>query len=294
MILMVWYVVLDIGRLVMFPGKLSTSLLVSFLAYSTGTAVVTAQTHGEGNQSKATAQQAVGRNGLTIDQARMLVKEVPGVDIKATLTRWKLQEPELVKLRKWSGLLAEDPGRTDLLSQWGEFMTQMRAKNLQLQGPDVASLIQMLMLASYEEANKSPEPYAEKVKFYNQMKERIRGNLTEARQMQALLRSQRQDPLSGSLIRLPANQRALQKCQVRPGSTLNLDCQEVLISTTTELEDYVGTSEDLVKKAEDEARLAELEQQKAKEKRQQILLALSDTAKRMYDTAVANIQKNGK
>jgi hypothetical protein len=278
----------------MFPGKCSRSFLVSIFAVSSWSAVVVAPTRGEGNQSKATAQQAGGRNGLTIDQARMLVKEVPGVDIKATLTRWKLQEPELVKLRKWSGLLAEDPGRTDLLSQWGEFMTQMRAKNLQFQGPDVASLIQMLMLASYEEANKSPEPYAEKVKFYKQIKERIRGNLAEARQLQALLRSQRQDPLSGSLIRLPANQRSLQKCQVRPGSTLNLDCQEILISTTTELEDYVGTSEDQVKKAEDEARLAELEQQKANDKRQQMLLALSDTAKRMYDTAMANIQKNGK
>jgi hypothetical protein len=278
----------------MFPGNFSTSFLVSILAFSTWSAVVTAQTRGEGNQSKAPAQQAAGRNGLTIDQARMLVKEVPGVDVKSTLARWKLQEPELVKLRKWSGLLAEDPGRTDLLPQWGEFITQMRAKNLQFQGSDVTSLIQMLMLASYEEANKNPEPYAQRVKFYNQMKERVRGNLTEARQIQALLRSQRHDPLSGSLIRLPANQRSLQKCQVSPGSTLNLDCQEILVSTTTELEDYVGASEDQVKKAEDEARLADVELQKAQEKRQQMLQALSDTAKKMHDTAMAMIQKNDK
>jgi len=278
----------------MFPGKFSMNFLASILAFSGWGIVVTAQTRGEANQSKTPAQQVAGRHGLTTDQARMLVKEVPGVDVKATLARWKLQEPELVNLRKWSGLLAEYPGRTDLLPQWGEFMAQIRAKNLQLQSSDVTSLIQMLMLASYEEANKSSEPSAQKVKFYNQMKDRIRGNLTEARQMQALLRSQRQDPLSGSLIRLPANQRSLQKCQVRQGSTPTLDCQDILVSTTTELEDYVGTSEEQMKKAEDEAWLADVELQKADEKRQQLLQALSETAKKMHDTAMAMIQKNGK
>ena len=278
----------------MFPGKFSMSFLVLVLTFSMWSAAVTAQRHGEGNQSRSPAQQAAGRSGLTVDQARTLVKEVPTVDIKATLAGWKLQEPELVKLRQWSGLLAQDPGRTDLLPQWREFITQTRAKGLQLQGSDVTSLIQMLMLASYEEANKNLEPSVQKVKFYNQMSERVRGNLTEARQMQALLRSQRNDPLSGSLIRLPANQRSLQKCQVRPGSTLKLDCQEILVSTTTELEDYVGASEDQIKKAEDEARLADVELRKAQERRQQMLEALSDTAKMMHDTATAMIQKNGK
>jgi hypothetical protein len=278
----------------MFPGKFPMSFLVLVLTFSIWSAAVTAQRRGEGNQSRSPAQQAAGRSGLTVDQARMLVKEVPSVDIKATLARWKLQEPELVKLRQWSGLLAQDPGRTDLLPQWREFITQTRAKGLQLQGSDVTSLIQMVMLASYEEANKNLEPSAQKVKFYNQVSERIRGNLTEARQMQALLRSQRNDPLSGSLIRLPANQRSLQKCQVHPGSTLKLDCQEILVSTTTELEDYVGASEDQIKKAEDEARLADVELRKAQERRQQMLEALSDTAKMMHDTATAMIQKNGK
>jgi hypothetical protein len=278
----------------MFSGKFSVSFLGSILAFSGWSAVVAPQARGEANQSNAPAQQAAGRNGLTTDQARMLVKEVPSVDIKATLARWRLQEPELVKLRKWSRLLAEDPGRTDLLPQWGEFIAQMRAKSLQFQSSDVTSLIQMLMLASYEEANKNPEPYHQKVKFYNQMNERIRGNLNEAHQLQTLLRSQRQDPLSGSLIRLPASQRSLQKCQVRQEAPLNLDCQEILVSTTTELDDYVGTSEEQVKKAEEEARLADGELQKAQEKRQQMLQSLSDTAKKMHDTAMAMTQKNGK
>ena len=221
----------------------------------------------------------------------MIVKEIPAVDIKATLASWKLQEPELVKLRQWSGLLAQDPGRKDFLPQWSEFISQKRAKNQNLQGSDVTGLIQMLMLTAYEEANRDLDSYNRKIKFYNDVQERVGRHLTEGRQLQALVRMQRNDPLAGSLIPLPAQQRTLQKCQAQLEPTWKLECKEALVSTTMELENYLTESEEQIKKAEEDIRKARLDLEEMQQKRVQKLERLSDNSKAMHDTAMAAIRK---
>ena len=229
---------------------------------------------------------------LSLDQARMIVKDIPTVDIRSTLGRWKPEEAELVKLRQWSAMLAEDPGRTDFLPKWSEWIAQVSSRNRQLQDADVAPLIQMLMSAAYEAAHKDLDSYSQRVKFYKEMKEQIQNQLTGASQMQALLRSQQTDPLAGSLLPLSSNQRTLRKCQ-QSGESLRLDCKETLISTNYELEDYLQNSEAQIKKAEAEVVRAEAELQSRQERRRQTLYALSDTAKMMYDSAAIALRKNG-
>lgn len=257
-----------------------------FFAVRTG-----AQTQDKSNQVRPAPVGATAeRGGLEVDQARMSVRDIPTVDIRATLASWKLQEPQLVKLRQWSSLLVEDSERSDFLPKWAELMTETKSKKVQAQTSDVVSLIQMVMLAAYEEANKNLDSYAEKVKLYEEMKDRLRANLTEARQMQALLRSQRPDPLSGSLIRLPANQRTLQKCQMQSGPTLKLDCRPGLVSTTIELDNYQTETNREIEKAEKEANQTSLDLEKMKQRRREKLEALSDVFKKMYDAAVVALR----
>ncbi len=228
---------------------------------------------------------------LSLDQARMIVKDIPALDIRSILGRWKPEEAELRKLRQWSAMLVEDPGRTDFLANWGEWVMHVSSRNRQLQDSDVPPLIQMLMLAAYEEANKDLDSYSQRAKFYMEMKEKIRNQLTAASQMQALLRSQRTDPIEGSLLPLASNQRTLQKCQ-QSGEALRLDCKETLISTKYELEDYLQTSEAQIKKADVEGVRAEAELKNRQERRRQTLYTLSDTAKLMYESAAIALHKN--
>lgn len=275
-------------------SKLSARFAIVVLTFGGWVFSAATQSPSGGNQAQpAGVNQAKEKTGLTIDQARMMVKEIPTVDIKATLSRWKLQEPELVKLRQWSGLLTQDPGRKDFLPQWSEFISQRRAKNPNLQGSDVTNLIQMLMLSAYEEANKDLDSYNQRIKYYSDMQERVRTHLTEGRQVQALVRLQRNDPLAGSLIRLPAPQRTLQKCQGQPEPTLKLDCKEVLVSTTMELENYLAQSEEQIKRAEEDLRKTRLDLEQAQQKRLRMLEMLSDNSKAMYDAAQAAIRKSG-
>ena len=87
----------------------------------------------------AAVRQVSDRPTLTEDQARLLVKEIPSVNIGETLARWSFSEIELAKLRQWSALLAEQPDRTDFLPQWTELVSKFRARNASLQSADVGS-----------------------------------------------------------------------------------------------------------------------------------------------------------
>ncbi|MCI0424084.1 MAG: hypothetical protein L0312_33555, partial [Acidobacteria bacterium] len=165
----------------------------------------------------------------------------------------------------------------------------------QIKESNVTSLIRMVMLAAYEEAQKNltatagPAP----ADVYKELQEQIRSNLAEARQLQALMGSERRDPLSGSRLSLPAHQRTLRKCDVA-GQPKKVECREVLVSASYELEDYISVSETQLQKAEEEAkRGGGSGSERGQEKRRQMLYALSDVAKVMHDSAVEVIRKMG-
>lgn len=241
---------------------------------------------------------------LSVDEARMIVKEIPSVDIPGTLARWKLAEEELAQLRQWSGQLVENPSRTDFVHKWSELISRVAARNRQLKEADVTPLIRMMMLAAYEDAQKHLQPGPEaQANLYKELQEQIRANLTQARQLQALANSESGNLLSGSRLRrdpdtksrlnLPAHQRTLRKCEVLTGSPSKIECKDLLVSTSYELEDYIAASEEQLKKAEEEAKRAGAAEDR-QEKRRQILYALSDVAKAMHDSAVAALRKSGR
>jgi len=282
-----------------FPELMSILLALFSFCSVAGT---TAQTNQGGSKPAQPGIKAgLPKPELSLDEARLIVKEIPSVDIKATLDRWKLADPELVQLRQWSSLLVANPTRTDFLPQWARLVNQAAKSSRQIKDSDVTSLIRMVMLAAYDEAQKylEPDPTTGQPNLYKELQERIRTNLTQARELQAvsnsgrrdLASSERRDPTSGSRFSLPAYQRTLHKCEVLSGPPQKLECKEVLVSTSYELDDYVLTSEAQLKKAEEAAKRGGGPSESRQQKRREILYALSDVAKAMHDSAIAEVRR---
>ena len=237
-------------------------------------------------------KQAPTKPDLSVDDARMIVKEIPTVDIRGTLAAWKLTEAELAQLRRWSGLLVEKPATSEFLPKWSELIRQASSRSPQIREANVTPLIRMVMLAAYEEAEKLPvarSPSAT-ADVYKELQSQIRSNLVEARHIQTLLASERKDPLSGSRLSLPAYQRTLRKCDA-VGQPKKVQCKEVLVSASFELDDYISASVAQLIKVEEEAKNSAGGSDSAQEKRRQILYALSDLAKVMHDSAVSVLRK---
>jgi hypothetical protein len=264
-------------------------LIACFVQFSGG---LMAQSSSKSQATKKESPAPASRAPLSVDQARMIVKEIPSVNVASTISRWKLQEPDLDRLRRWARLLVEDPAATGFQPRWSEFLGQMKTRNLALQTQDVTSLIQMILSVAYEDANQGLEPAREKIAFYQEMQRKTQTNLLEAKRLQGLLRSQRTDPLmSGSLLPVPANQRTLHRCQA-VSEPLKLDCREILVSTAPELDDFLSQTERDAATAEIEGRNAASALEKLQQKRIQTLTVLSETAGMMHNTALSVLQGN--
>jgi hypothetical protein len=267
-------------------------LLAGFAEFQTAVAQEKVNTS---KQNAANEKQVLPKPDLSVDEARMIVKDIPSVDIRATLGTWKLSDAELGQLRQWSGVLVEKPGNTEFLAKWSELIRQAHARTPQIKESSITPLIRMVMLAAYEEAQKHQTTSAASApsEVYKQLQEQLRANLVEARQLQSLMGPDRKDPLSGSRLSLPAHQRTLRKCDV-VGEPKKMECKEVLVSASYELDDYVSASEAQLVKAEEEAKRGGGASQSGQEKRRQMLYALSDVAKAMHDSAVAVLRKSGR
>jgi hypothetical protein len=272
-----------------------TSCLVLLATLAGFQDAVAQQKLNTSRQNSANEKQVPPKPDLSVDEARMIVKDIPSVDIRATLGTWKLSEAELGQLRQWSGMLVEKPGSTEFLAKWSELIRQAHARAPQTKESSITPLIRMVMLAAYEEAQKHQTTSASSApgEVYKQLQEQLRANLSEARQLQTLMGSERKDPLSGSRISLPAHQRTLRKCDV-VGQPKRMECKEILVSASYELDDYISVSEAQLVKAEEEAKRGVGASESGQEKRRQMLYALSDVAKAMHDSAAAVMRKSGR
>ena len=272
-----------------------TSGLVLMAALTAFSVAAPLQRASQAKQSFANEKQALPKPDLSVDEARMIVKDIPSVDIRATLGTWKLTETELGQLRQWSGVLVDKPGTTEFLAKWSELIRQAHARTPQVKESNITPLIRMVMLAAYEEAQKHQATVATSAPadVYKQLQEQIRSNLAEAQQLQTLMGSERKDPLSGSRLSLAGYQRTLRKCDV-VGEPKRVECKEVLVSASYELDDYISVSQAQLAKAEEEAKRGGGASKSGQEKRRQMLYALSDVAKAMHDSAVTVLRKPGR
>jgi hypothetical protein len=131
-----------------------TSCLVLLAALAGFNTAVAQQKPKTSKQGSVSEKQVLPKPDLSVDESRMIVKDIPSVDIRATLGTWKLSEAELGQLRQWSGVLVEKPGNTEFLAKWSELIRQAHARTPQIKESSITPLIRMVMLAAYEEAQK--------------------------------------------------------------------------------------------------------------------------------------------
>ena len=78
-----------------------TSCLVLLTALAGFKTAVAQQKTKTPKQDSTNEKQVLPKPDLTVDEARMIVKDIPTVDIRATLGTWKLSDAELGQLRQW-------------------------------------------------------------------------------------------------------------------------------------------------------------------------------------------------
>lgn len=135
--------------------------------------------------------------------------------------------------------------------QWSAFIES------QLDGGgaiDVNALVLFVLREAYLSATEDLRFYAEKVRYFNQMKKQIREALAQARAVQATLETPR---------------------------------------LQSEMETHVTELEENLNEAGDDAQLANVDLQNVLQKQQQTLQMMSNISKMLYDTAMSVIRKIG-
>jgi len=286
-------------KLVNMTKKTSAHLILTIILglsilLSVEISAVPSQKNVQGNMAPSSPP----TSSMSVDDSRSLVKGIPSIDIPQILSKWKLQEAELVTLRQWSQVLVENSGKNDFIPKWTILVQQLSSRNKVLRGSDLSSLIQMVMLAAYDQAQKeiasgSPEG-GDKSKLRKQFAGNLRENLTQASQLESLARFARRemtDPLSGSGLGLPTVQRMLRKCELQDQGEGKIQCKDILVSTDYELKDYISSTESQLKQVEDEIRRSPASSQTQGEGGKARLYALSEVARQMHDAAIPYLKK---
>ncbi|MFN8007161.1 MAG: hypothetical protein U0V70_09105 [Terriglobia bacterium] len=241
---------------------------------------------------------ASSASAMSVDDSRLLVKAIPSVDIPKTLARWKLQETELVNLRQWSQMLVENSARNDLTQKWVVFIQQVGARNKETKVADLSPLIQMLMLAAYDQAQKEIASGVSegggKTKLRKQFASTLQENLTRANEIESLSRFSRRemtDPVAGSGLGLPTVQRMLRQCQLVEKGEGKVECKDILVSTDYELKNYITSTANQLKQVQETLRHTPEGGDASEGLGKARLYALSETARQMHDAALPYLKK---
>ncbi|OGR13138.1 MAG: hypothetical protein A2341_08555 [Deltaproteobacteria bacterium RIFOXYB12_FULL_58_9] len=190
---------------------------------------------------------------------------------------------------------------SDLQGRWAEFISKQNLGG----ATDVNALVQMVLREAYMENTKDLHFYAQKVRYYNQMKKNIREELTAARKFLSNYAGQESDAAVN--WNNYANSTG-GKGPVAFSSTPNMDTgtptpadptgtqvggTDGLASNKDGLEGYIQKLEEQLNSVGDDAQLANVDLQNMLQKQQQTLQMMSNISKMLHDTAMAIIRKIG-
>jgi hypothetical protein len=159
-------------------------------------------------------------------------------------------------------------------AQWEGFASQLSGSNI-----DVNALVQSVLHQAYQQNQADLQLYADKVRFYNEQKEAIRGELTRMRGFKSSVdRGDRRTDFrpNMSVWRVSSDYRP-------PKVIRSTDPLDALISKWEEELNAVG----------DDAQLANNDLQNVMQKQQQAMQTMSCMSKMLHDTAMAVIRKIG-
>jgi hypothetical protein len=177
--------------------------------------------------------------------------------------------------------------------RWGEFIAGVNTGGVPM---DINALIQWVLKESYLETNKDLQFYADKVRYFNDVKEAIRDHLTDVREQFAEVSknnpgAQDSDDLGLSIDKMdvpgyyggaPGEEGvALEKTGTKTGSTKK------------DIENYIEELEQKLSSVGDDAQLANIDLQNKLQQQQQTLQTISNVSKMLHDTAMAIVRKIG-
>ena len=215
--------------------------------------------------------------------------------------------------------IVRDPNSPELQSRWAEYVAQVQSGS-EGYGLDVNGLVQWVLREAYLQNTEDLHFYAQKVKFFNEMKKAIRDELQDARKLQAeistaaALWAKQQgddaDPKDYPLnVQVTADDGTVYGPFGHPNaktfdpSAIEFDengnpvfkvSEEPLNPNTREgLETYIKNLEEQLSSVGDDAQLANVDLQNNLQKQQQTLQMMSNISKMLHDTAMAIIRKIG-
>ena len=180
------------------------------------------------------------------------------------------------------------PNTDGLQSRWSEFIAKVGSEKGAL--VDINSLVQAVLRDAYMENTKDLHFYAQKVRYFNEVKKAMREELTRAREALTANAGNEDtaDLVGGDFIGNDVNAEAfgdIDGIVTEGGGTVS--------TTKAELETYIQKMEETLNSVGDDAQLANVDLQNMLQKQQQTLQMMSNIAKMLHDTAMAIIRKIG-
>ncbi len=198
-----------------------------------------------------------------------------------------------------------------LQGRWADFVAGTNMKG----GQDVNALVQFVLREAYMENTKDLHFYAQKVRFYNELKKSIREELTKARkflssQAEAAAAWVQQNPdnnlsenyhfvdqpYPGLEFYTTPEYDETKGMMPKPPAEYGVDENGTVVDpldTKGKLETYIKGLEEKLNSVGDDAQLANVDLQNMLQKQQQTLQMMSNISKMLHDTAMAIIRKMG-
>jgi hypothetical protein len=249
----------------------------------------------------ASAENGKPLPGRTLTERRPIQgKAVPAVQISPTV-KASIERPDAeLRTAAMRGLNSKDRGRLQRVvhqlragnhaagqREWESFIRQRNTGSVPM---DINALIQYVLRQSYLETNKDLQFYANKVRYFNELKKSIRAHLTDIREQYAEwtrgARKNGKDPDS------TRPNTVLEPVLLTAGKLpLKLTYRRKTLRGSSEWEAYIEELEQQLSSAGDDAQLANLDLQSLLQKQQQTLQLMSQVSKQLHDTAMAIVRK---
>ena len=180
-------------------------------------------------------------------------------------------------------LINNEQTDAELQARWSDFVSEASSG---MGAIDVDALVQWVLRESYQETTQDLYFFAQKVKFFNEVKKKIRDELTAARNHLAGFAGAAETANIGSYVSKDI------VTDFTGGSAVSV-VDDTTLTTKGELEAYIQSMEEKLSSVGDDAQLANVDLQNMLQKQQQTIQKMSNISKLLHDTALAIIRKIG-
>ena len=168
-----------------------------------------------------------------------------------------------------------------LRQRWGAFAAGLP---METTPSDVNALVQWVLREAYQQQMEDLRSYADKVKYFNEIKKQIREEIGNARSMRSAAKAQ------GSVTMQVVTKWPEYRTGALFPPTITRQKQTL---TASQLDRYIETCESMLRSLSDDAQLANIDLQNNLQKQQQVVQMIANIAKLLNDTLQEIIRKIG-